>query len=82
MKKIKFKEIRPEIMKIYRKLMKEVNYDKKISIIPMPKIYEEKYPKSLPNAFPTFPKIWSRAMLCKYWDARRRVFFVYIAHEC
>ena len=30
--------------------------------------YKQTFPKSLPNTFPTFPKIWTGVMLSKLWD--------------
>ena len=41
----------------------------------MPKIYEKMCPKSLTNAFTTFPKIWNRIMLGKFWEITRRFFY-------
>ena len=43
----------------------------------MPK---KKLPKNLHYAFPTFLKIWRRAMLGKFWDKSGRVLF-YITYQ-
>ena len=52
--------------------------------ITTPNIYKQTFPLSLPGASPTFPKIWSRVILSKFWDIPKRVFLVllYSPSDC
>ena len=65
-------------METYNTLIKEVSssYKNHQQCITKPKIYKQTCPKYSPNTISTFPKIWSRVMLAKYWDFPRRSFFL------